>query len=179
MGMVEAAVTRDGTPGTVRRYHLPSARRTAEPFSPAVRAHWRIATSLHLAPEVGFDADRTRKSRGHAAENLATPRKLARNLPRAARPDISIRRKPKRPGCSDAIPYRTIWVPILNNLPRSAVSDAVPAKQRRLVQIRHLSSIAEGPLATQAGDSSAHWHEPPHPPLCTHSNQPATARGDQ
>ena len=49
MGMVEATVTRDGTPGTVRRHHLPSARRTAEQFSPAVRAHWRVETSLHRA----------------------------------------------------------------------------------------------------------------------------------
>jgi hypothetical protein len=106
MGMVEATATRDGTPGTVRRYHLPSAGRTAEPFSPAVRAHWRIATSLHRAPDVGFDADPARKSCSHAAENLATPRKLARklarNLPRSARPDISLRRGPKRAGWSDA-----------------------------------------------------------------------------
>ena len=53
------------------------------------------------APGAGFDADRARKSCGHAAENLATPRKLARTLPRSARPDISIRRKPKRSGWSD------------------------------------------------------------------------------
>jgi hypothetical protein len=98
MGMVEATMTRDGTPGTVRRYHLLTARRTAEQFSPAVRAHWHIETSLHLAPGAGFDADRARKGCGHAAENLATPRKLARNLPRSARPNISIRRKPKRSG---------------------------------------------------------------------------------
>ena len=54
MGMVEATATRDGTPGTVRRYHLPSARRTAEPFSPAVRAPWRIETSPHRASRCFF-----------------------------------------------------------------------------------------------------------------------------
>lgn len=101
IGLVEATVTRDGATSTVRRYYLSSARLDAVRFAAAVRAHWRIENSLHWVLDVGFDEDRSRNRRDHAPENLATLRKLALNVLRSARPDISIRRKRKRAGWSD------------------------------------------------------------------------------
>lgn len=101
IGMVEATVTRDGKTSTERRYYLSSARMPATRFAAAVRAHWRIENSLHWVLDVAFDEDRARNRRDHGPENLATLRKLALNLLRTARPDISIRRKRKRSGWSD------------------------------------------------------------------------------
>jgi predicted transposase YbfD/YdcC len=101
IGMVEASVTRDGATRTQRRFYLCSAAMDAARFAAAVRAHWRIENSLHWVLDVGFDEDRARNRRDHGPENLATLRKLALNLLRSARPDISIRRKRKRSGWSD------------------------------------------------------------------------------
>ena len=57
--------------------------------------------------DVDFDEDRARNRKDHGPENLAIIRKLALNVLRRARPDISIRRKRKRSGWSDAF-ARTI-----------------------------------------------------------------------
>jgi len=73
----------------------------AERFAAAVRAHWRSENSLHWVLDVGFDEDRARNRRHNGPENLTTLRKLALNLLRAARPDLSSRRKRKRCGWSD------------------------------------------------------------------------------
>ena len=101
LGMVEATVTRDGKTSTLRRFYLSSARLDATAFAAAVRAHWRIENSLHWVLDVGFDEDRARNRRDNGPENLTTLRKLALNMLRTARPDISIRRKRKRSGWSD------------------------------------------------------------------------------
>ena len=101
IGMVESTVTRDGKTATERRFYLASAAMHAERFARAVRAHWRIENSLHWVLDVAFDEDRARNRRDHGPENLATLRKLALNVLRTARPDISIRRKRKRSGWSD------------------------------------------------------------------------------
>jgi predicted transposase YbfD/YdcC len=101
LGMIEATTTRDGHTNTLRRFYLSSARLDAAAFARAVRAHWRIENSLHWVLDVGFDEDRARNRRDHGPENLTTLRKLALNVLRAARPDISIRRKRKRSGWSD------------------------------------------------------------------------------
>lgn len=101
IGMVEASVTRDGRTSTERRFYLSSAAMQAERFAAAVRAHWRIENSLHWVLDMAFDEDRARNRRDHGPENLATLRKLALNVLRTARPDISIRRKRKRSGWSD------------------------------------------------------------------------------
>lgn len=98
---VEAVVTRAGRTTTTRRLYLSSARLDAAAFAAAVRAHWRIENSLHRVLDVGFDEDRARNRRDHGPENLAILRKLALNVLRGARPDISIRRKRKRSGWSD------------------------------------------------------------------------------
>jgi hypothetical protein len=56
---------------------------------------------------MAFDEDRSRARKDHAAKNLAIIRKLALNILKTARPDISIRRKRKRSGWSEAF-ARTI-----------------------------------------------------------------------
>lgn len=66
-----------------------------------MRAHWAIENSLHWVLDVTFDEDRARNREDHGPENLAILRKLALNLLRSARPELSIRRKRKRCGWSD------------------------------------------------------------------------------
>jgi predicted transposase YbfD/YdcC len=70
-------------------------------FAAAVPAHWRIEICLHWVLDVGFDEDRARNRRDPGPENLTTLRKRALNVLRAARPDISVRRKRKRSGWSN------------------------------------------------------------------------------
>lgn len=101
IAMVESEVEQNGRITHSRRYYLCSARLSAERFAAAVRAHWRIETSLHWVLDVTFDEDRARNRRDHGPENLAILRKLALNVLRNARPEISIRRKRKRSGWSD------------------------------------------------------------------------------
>jgi len=85
----------------VRRYYVSSATLNAARCADAVRAHWRIENALHWVLDTTFDEDRARNRCDHGPENLATLRKLALNVLRSARPDISIRRKRKRSGWSD------------------------------------------------------------------------------
>jgi predicted transposase YbfD/YdcC len=101
LAMVEAAVERDGKTSIMRRFYLSSATLTAQNFAEAVRAHWRIENGQHWVLDTTFDEDRARNRRDHGPENLATLRRLALNVLRSARPDISIRRKRKRAGWSD------------------------------------------------------------------------------
>ncbi len=101
LAMVEAAVEREGRNSVVRRFYLSSATLSAERFAQAVRAHWKIENSQHWVLDVTFDEDRVRNRRDHGPQNLATLRRLALNVLRSARKDISIRRKRKRSGWSD------------------------------------------------------------------------------
>lgn len=101
LALVEATVERDGRTSTVQRYCLFSATLTAMRFAEAARAHWRIENALHWVLDTTFDEDRARNRCDHGPENLATLRKLALNVLRAARTDISIRRKRKRSGWPD------------------------------------------------------------------------------
>lgn len=99
---VEATVERDGRTTTSQRYYLSSAALTPERFATAVRAHWGIENGVHWVLDTVFDEDRARNRKDHSAENLAAIRKLALNVLKRARPGISIRRKRKRSGWSDA-----------------------------------------------------------------------------
>jgi predicted transposase YbfD/YdcC len=101
IGMVEAEVERDGQTSRSRRYYLSSAALDAPAFAAAVRAHWGIENGVHWVLDTTFDEDRARNRKDHGPENLAILRKLALNVLRCARPDISIRRKRKRSGWSD------------------------------------------------------------------------------
>ena len=100
-GMVESTVTREGRTSTERRFYLSSASLDTIAFGAAVRAHWRIENCPHWVLDVGFDEDRARNRKDHGPENLTISRKLALNVLRTARTDISIRRKRKRSGWSD------------------------------------------------------------------------------
>jgi len=108
LAMVEAVVTRDGQTSRTRRYYLSSAPLTAKRFAQAVRAHWRIENSLHWVLDESFDEDRARNRVGNGPDNLAVLRKLALNLLRTAGPNISITRKRKRCGWSNAFARRIL-----------------------------------------------------------------------
>lgn len=101
LGMIEATVTRNGKTTTTRHYHLSSRALGAQEYLAAARSHWSIENGLHWVLDMTFDEDRARSRKDHAPENLATLRKLALNVLRTARPDISIRRKRKRSGWSN------------------------------------------------------------------------------
>lgn len=102
LAMVEAVVERGGATTRATRYYLSSAHLTPERFAQAVRAHWSIENSLHWVLDTTFDEDRARNRKDHGPANLAVLRKLALNVLRTAQPKISIKRKRKRSGWSDA-----------------------------------------------------------------------------
>jgi predicted transposase YbfD/YdcC len=101
LAMIESTTERDGRTSTVRRYYPYSATLSAARFAEAVRAYWRFESTLHWVLDTSFDEDRARNRQDHGPENLAILRRLALNVLRSARPDISIRRKQKRSGWSD------------------------------------------------------------------------------
>lgn len=101
LGMIESTVTRNGKTSTTRHYHLSSRALSAEDYLAAARSHWSIENRLHWVLDMTFDEDRARSRKDNAPENLATLRKLALNVLRTARPQISIRRKRKRSGWSN------------------------------------------------------------------------------
>jgi predicted transposase YbfD/YdcC len=67
-------------PTVERRYYLSSLAVDVGTFARAVRGHWAIENSLHWVLDVQCGEDRSRARAGHAAENLATLRRLALNL---------------------------------------------------------------------------------------------------
>lgn len=92
---------------TSTRYFLSSAPLSPERLAAAVRGHWAIENSLHWVLDVTFDEDRARNRRDNGPENLAILRRLTLNLLNRARPKMSVSRKRKRSGWSDAF-ARTI-----------------------------------------------------------------------
>ena len=107
LACVEATRSEAGRTSSSTRYYLSSATLTPERFARAVRAHWAIENSLHWVLDVTFDEDRARNRRDHGPENLAILRRLTLNLLNTARPKMSVARKRKRSGWSDAF-ARTI-----------------------------------------------------------------------
>ncbi len=99
---VEAERIVDGKTTRATRYYLSSVPITPERFADAVRAHWAIENSLHWVLDVTFDEDGARNRKDNGPENLAILRRLSLNLLRSARPKLSIARKRKRSGWSDA-----------------------------------------------------------------------------
>ena len=102
LACVEATRTEAGRTTRSTRYHLSSARLTPETFARAVRAHRAIENGLHGILDVTFDEDPARNRRDNGPENLAILRRLSLNLLNQARPKMSIARKRKRSGWSDA-----------------------------------------------------------------------------
>lgn len=81
VGMVESVRQVGEQPPTLeRRYYLSSLRVDVETFARAVRGHWSVENSLHWVLDVQCGEDDSRARVGHAAENLATLRRLALNL---------------------------------------------------------------------------------------------------
>lgn len=80
VGMVEATREVNGKTSIERRYYLSSLPLDIERFARAVRGHWGIENKLHWIMDVRFGEDQSRARQGHAAENLATLRRLALNL---------------------------------------------------------------------------------------------------
>ncbi len=80
VGMVES-IREIGAQRTVeRRYFLSSLPLGVETFGRAARGHWGVENKVHWVLDVCFREDQSRARAGHAAENLATLRRLALNL---------------------------------------------------------------------------------------------------
>jgi predicted transposase YbfD/YdcC len=77
------------------RYFIASRPMSASDLAHAVRAHWRIETSLHWVLDVTFREDLSRLRKGHGARNMAVVRHFALNLVRQLnnRRSIKLRRK--------------------------------------------------------------------------------------
>ncbi len=80
VGVVEAVREIKGTLSTERRYFLSSLPCDIARFSKAARGHWGVENQVHWHMDVSFGEDQSRARTGHAAENLATLRRLALNL---------------------------------------------------------------------------------------------------
>lgn len=80
VGVVESRRTVGGKESVERRYYLSSLPAEAAQFARAVRGHWGVENGLHWVLDVVFGEDQSRARTGHAAENLATTRRLAVNL---------------------------------------------------------------------------------------------------
>jgi predicted transposase YbfD/YdcC len=85
------------------RYFISSLRGSARQRAEAIREHWAIENSLHHVLDVTMNEDASRLRSDHAAENLATLRRIALNLIRQAKgPKSSVRRRIKKAGWDNA-----------------------------------------------------------------------------
>lgn len=80
VGVVESVREIKGEISTERRYYLSSLACDITRFAKAVRGHWGVENQVHWHMDVSFGEDQSRARTGHAAENLATLRRLALNM---------------------------------------------------------------------------------------------------
>ena len=80
VGVVESVREIKGEISTERRYYLSSLTCDITRFAKAVRGHWGVENKVHWHMDVSFGEDQSRARTGHAAENLATLRRLALNM---------------------------------------------------------------------------------------------------
>jgi predicted transposase YbfD/YdcC len=81
------------------RFYLSSLERSADTFAMMVRQHWHIENTLHWSLDVTFNEDHSRIRKDHAAENIASLRRVALNLLRQE-PSRLISLRQKRLLCS-------------------------------------------------------------------------------
>ncbi|HET6382560.1 MAG TPA: ISAs1 family transposase [Armatimonadota bacterium] len=80
IGMIIRQREVNGKITTERQYYISSLSGGVERFSRAARGHWGIENVVHWSLDVSFNEDLCRVRLGHAAENLATLRRIALNL---------------------------------------------------------------------------------------------------
>jgi predicted transposase YbfD/YdcC len=78
--MVEYERFEDGEATTERRYYVSSLASDAETLLKATRRHGHIENRMHWVLDAAFQEDQSRIRAGHAAQNMATVRRLALNL---------------------------------------------------------------------------------------------------
>jgi predicted transposase YbfD/YdcC len=93
VGMVESIREIKGQKTIERRYFLSSLPLDVQLFARAVRSHWNIENKVHWVMDVCFREDQSRARSGHAAENLATLRRLALNMLKREKKKRSIKGK--------------------------------------------------------------------------------------
>lgn len=95
IGMVESVREIGDTRSYERRLYLMSLPCDAEQFAKASRGHWGVENPLHWTLDVTFREDDSRARSGHAAENMASLRRLALNMLKQekSKPSMSIRSK--------------------------------------------------------------------------------------
>lgn len=93
VGMVESIREIKGQKTIERRYFLSSLPLDVPLFAGAVRGHWNIENKVHWVMDVCFREDQSRARSGHAAENLATLRRLALNMLKREKKKRSIKGK--------------------------------------------------------------------------------------
>jgi predicted transposase YbfD/YdcC len=98
VAMVEARIELRDRCTVERRFYISSAPLSAARCAQAVRAHWRIETSLHWVLDVLFREDHSRLRKGHGAQNMAIVRHFALNLVRRASDQRSLKRRRKCAG---------------------------------------------------------------------------------
>jgi predicted transposase YbfD/YdcC len=97
-GVVESIRDIDGVVSTERRYHLLSLGPDVRAYARASRQHWGVENNVHWILDVAFKEDQSRAREGHAAQNLATLRRLALNALKREPGKRSLRLKIKRAG---------------------------------------------------------------------------------
>jgi len=84
---------------TERRYFVSSLAPDAETLLEATRRHWHIENKMHWVLDVAFGEDQSRIRAGHAAQNMATVRRLALSLlKREDRLSVGVKNKRLRAG---------------------------------------------------------------------------------
>lgn len=68
------------SPTPEKRYYISSLPASALKLANAIRKHWRVENNLHRQLDINFEEDKSVVNTGHAAENLATFRRLALNI---------------------------------------------------------------------------------------------------
>lgn len=81
---------------TDTRYYISSLPPEPEKINLAVRNHWQIENAAHWVLDVIFEEDKSSLKTDHAPENFAFIRRIALNLLKIEKSNISLRRKRKR-----------------------------------------------------------------------------------